>query len=180
MNKQTFKLAVLAAASFGWISLAAAQGPGPGHEGHMRHGGPGGGPGFEHGPGGPGGPGMGMLIRRLDLSEEQQAQLKAIHEKERTAAEPLLKAAGEAREAFEKALEGDNPNPAAVGQAALNMRNAKRAVEAHHKATFEQVKSILNPEQLARLEEMEKRGPRRGPGGPHGQGPGRRGPRDSK
>jgi protein CpxP len=168
MKKNTMKVAMLAAASFGWISLAAAQGP---EGGHMRRpGGPGFGPGG--GPGGPGGPPMGppmgMIAEHLGLTDDQKAQWKEIHEKARESGEPLLKAAGAAKEAFDKALEAENADASTVGQAAIAMRNAHRAVGAHHKATFDAVKAILTPEQLAKFEEMEKH---RGPG-PNGFGPG--------
>lgn len=48
-------------------------------------------PGFRRGPGGPGRPGgPGMALRGLDLTDEQKAQIKAIHEKTRAEVEALL------------------------------------------------------------------------------------------
>jgi Spy/CpxP family protein refolding chaperone len=179
MKNQTFKLAALAAATFGWISLAAAQGPEGGQMG--RPGGPGGpGVGQGFGPGGPGGPRVGMMARRLGLSDEQKAQWQAIHEREREAAKPLMEAARGAREAFDQALKAENADAATVGQAAITMRDARAKIQAHHQAVFEQVKAILTPEQVARIEEMEKRGLRRGRGGPDGHGPRGRRPGRSK
>jgi Spy/CpxP family protein refolding chaperone len=170
MKKQSLALVAMAAATLGWVSTATAQGP---DGGHMRHPGGPGGPGFAQR--GPGGPPIDRIAEHLGLSDEQKAEWKTIHENARTAGEPLMKAAGEAKEAFDKALESENPNPAAVGQAAIAMRNAHRAVEAHHKAAMDAAKAILTPEQLAKMEEMEKRMGRRGPGGfgpggPEGQG----------
>jgi Spy/CpxP family protein refolding chaperone len=49
------------------------------------------------------------------------------------------------------------------------MRNARRNMEVQHQATFEAVKAILTPEQLAKLEEMKTHLRRPGPGG-HGHG----------
>jgi protein CpxP len=176
------KVALLAAASFGWISLASAQGPEGGPI--RRPGGPGFGPGGPGGPGGPPmGPPMGMIAEHLGLTDDQKAQWKAIHELARETGEPLIKAAGAAKEAFDKALESENAEAGEVGKAAIAMRNAHRAVGAHHKATSDAVKAILTPEQLAKFEEMERRrgpgpngfgpGGRQGghPGGPQGQGP---------
>jgi len=165
MKKQTLTVATLAIATFGWISVAAAQGPGGPP---MRHGGGPGGPGF--GPGGPGGPPIDMIAERLGLSDEQKAQWKAIHETARTTGEPLMKAAGAAKEAFDKALEADNADPATIGQAAIAMKNARTQLEAHHKATMDAARAILTPEQAAKFDEMQKKmGPqgmrkRRGPG----------------
>lgn len=166
MKKQTFTVAMLAVATFGWISAAAAQGPGGGHMRQM--GGPGG-PGF--GPGGPGGPPIERIAEHLGLSDDQKAQWKTIHEKARETGEPLMKAAGAAKEAFDKALEAENADAATIGQAAIAMKNARNQVEAHHKATMDAVKAILTPEQAAKFEEMQKhmmRGP--GPNGPQGMG----------
>ncbi len=172
MKKQTLTLAALAVATFGWISVASAQGPRGGYM--SRPDGPGE-PGF--GPGGPGGhdgPPIGMVARHLGLSDEQKEQWKAIHEKARETGEPLMKATREAKAAFDKALDAENADANTVGQAALAMREAHKKAEAHRKATFEAVKAILTPEQLAKVEEAEKHGPRRGkafgPGGPGGAG----------
>ena len=172
MNKQVLTLAVIATTSLGWIAQAAAQDPAGGPHGHRRdlpmdHGFGPGGPG---GPNGPGGPPLGMIAQHLGLSEEQKTQLKAIHEKQMEATKPLMQTAGESAAAFEKALEADSPDPAALGQAAIAMRNARRQVEAAHQAGFEEIKALLTPEQRAKVEEMEKhRGER---GGDHGFGPG--------
>ena len=163
MKKQTLAIAMITVGTFGLIAAAAAQGPGGGH---MRHGG---GPGF--GPGGQGGPPIEMIAERLGLSDEQKAQWKAIHEKAREAGQPLMKAAGASKEAFDKALEAENADAATVGQAAIAMKAARSQVEAHHQATMDAVKAILTPEQAAKFEQMQKRmmrGP--GPGGPSGQG----------
>jgi Spy/CpxP family protein refolding chaperone len=170
MKKQSLALVAVAAATLGWVSTAAAQSPG---DEQMRHRGGPGGPGFAQR--GPGGPPIDRIAEHLGLSDEQKAEWKAIHENARTAGEPLMKAVGEAREAFDKALESENPDPAAVGQAAIVMRNARRALETHHSVAMDAAKAILTPEQLAKMEEMKKRMGRRGPGGfghagPEGQG----------
>src|SRR5436190_23428383 len=89
MKKKTIATAIAVAASFGWLSVAAAQGPEGGPM--RRHGGPGG-PGF--GPGGPGRPGGGppieMVAEELGLSDDQRTQWKAIHEKARETGETLM------------------------------------------------------------------------------------------
>ena len=167
MKKQTLAIAMITVGTFGLIAAAAAQGPGGGH---MRHGGGPGGPGFgPGGQGGRGGPAIEMIAERLGLSDEQKAEWKAIHEKAREGGEPLMKAAGASKEAFDKALEAENADVATVGQAAIAMKNARSRVEAHHKATLDAAKAILTPEQSAKFEEMEKH-MMRGPGGPQGQG----------
>jgi len=166
MKKQTLKIATLAIATLGWISTAAAQGnPGGGHA--RRPGGPGFGPG---GADGTGGPPPEMIAERLGLSDEQKAQWKAIHDAARQTGEPLMKAAGDARAAFEKALDADNADPSAVGQAAIAMKNARNQLEAQHKATMDAARAILTPEQAAKFDEMQKRMRGPGPGGARGEG----------
>ena len=53
---------------------------------------------------------------------------------------------------------------------------AEKKVRAAHEAAFEEMKSVLTPEQRQKLEQMQRERPRR-PFGPGGfGGPGRRGP----
>ena len=127
-----------------------------------------------------GGPPIEMVAEELGLSDDQRTQWKAIHEKARETGETLMKTAGAAKEAFDKALQAENADPMTVGQAAIAMHNAHQKVEAHHQATIEAVKATLTPEQLAKFEEREKHrpggAPSRGgfaPGGPQRRrGPG--------
>lgn len=154
MRKTTMLAGALALLA-GVAVSAAAQGPG--RRGHGR--------GF-----GPGGPEM---AERLGLSDEQKEQMKALRERHREALKPLFEAAREAHQAYEKALDAENADPAQVGQAALAMKAARAKLEAAHEGMFEEVKAILTPEQVEKLGEGRKRG--LGPGGRHG-GP-RRGPR---
>ena len=61
------------------------------------------------------------------------------------------------------------------------MKNARNQVEAHHKATMDQARAILTPEQAAKFDEMQKRMRGPGPGAPQGQGMRKRqGPGESK
>ena len=135
-----------------WSGAARAQGPGP--------------RGPREGEGGPGfGPPIGMLAERLGLSDDQKAQIKALREKSQEANEPLFDAARKARQALDKALEADSPDVTTIGQLALAMHAAQKKVDAAQRAAFEEMKSILTPEQLEKLEQ-----------GPRGFGPGQRRP----
>jgi len=151
-NSLMTKVAAAVVAALPCVPAAYAQEPGgpPAHE----HG-----PEFRRfGPGGPG-PGRGRLAEELGLGDEQKAQLEAI--------QPLMEAARQAHEAFRSALESENPEATAVGQAALAMKAAERKVRAARDAAFEEMKDVLTPEQREKLEQARQRGPR----------PGRRGPR---
>ena len=152
MKKHTMTVAAMAVASLAWIPIAVAQGPG----GHMRR------------PGGT--PYAGRVAERLELTDEQKAQWKTIHEKAREDGDSLMKAAAEARKAFDTALNAETANAAAVGEAALAMKTARDRVSDHRQQTQEAIKAILTPEQLAKFEEMEKRMRGHREDGPQGQG----------
>jgi Spy/CpxP family protein refolding chaperone len=153
MITQALMAAVVAAAGAGLAGLAYAHGPGGEHRRGM---------GF--------GPGGHDFAERLGLSEQQQAQVKAIREKNRETLKPLMDDARRAHEAFREALEAGNGDATTVGQAALAMRAAQEKLHTAHKAVFEQIKAVLTPEQLAKLE--QERGRRHGP---HHEGPGEEG-----
>lgn len=129
--------------------------------------------GREFGPGGPGGPGFGPgLAEDLGLSDDQKAQLEALRGKQREALRPLMESARQAHETFQTALDAESADATAIGQAALAMKAAEKKLRAAHDAAFEEMKAILTPEQVAKLEQgrAQHKGP--GPGGF-----GRRGPR---
>jgi Spy/CpxP family protein refolding chaperone len=154
------RVVAVAMVALGWGAAARAQGPG----------GPPHGPGFRPGP---------RLAEELGLSEEQRAQVEALHAKNRETLQPLMETAQAAREAFQQALEVEGAEPATVGRAALAMRAAEKKLRAAHEAVFEQMKSILTPEQRDTLDKLEKAhpggfgpGPGRGPGPGHGHRPG--------
>jgi Spy/CpxP family protein refolding chaperone len=155
MSRRTVTALAAVLAAAGLLSLA--------HAGE-RPDGPHGGPGF--------GPDPARLAERLGLSEDQQAQLKALREKDREASRPVFEAARQAHEAFREALEAANPDPAVVGRAALAMHAAEKKARASREAAFEAMKAILTPEQLEKLEQgREEFGHRRGPGGRRPGGP---------
>jgi Spy/CpxP family protein refolding chaperone len=154
-------MAAAALAALPWVGAVQAQEP-PG----PRHGG-------EFGPGRPGGPGFGPhLADELELSDDQKAQLEALRGKQREALQPLLESARQTREGFRAALDAEGADATAIGQAALAMKAAEKKLRAAHDAAFEEMKAILTPEQVAKLEQA--RAQHKGPG-PRGFG--RRGPR---
>lgn len=118
------------------------------------------------------GPDPSRLAALLGLSDEQQAQLKAMRDKNRETLRPLMESARRADHSFRSALEEENPEATAVGQAALAMHTARLKVQAAHAAALEEMKAILTPEQGEKLEEARARfgpGRRRRPGGPEGE-----------
>jgi len=144
MKKAMSWTSVVAVALVALASVAGAQGPGP----RGRR------------PGEDGGrPGFGPSAERLGLSDDQKAQWQAIHEKSREAMKPLFESARQAHKAFQSALEAPNPDATAVGQAALAMHAAEKKLHEAQQASFDEMKSILTPEQREKLEQARGRGP---------------------
>jgi Spy/CpxP family protein refolding chaperone len=157
MSPKTLSVALAAILAAGTHTAASARGPDGPPIGRER--GPRFGPG--HGPLGP------RFAEELGLSDEQKAQLESLRKKNEETLEPLADAARQSHETFRTALESDNPDSATVGQAALAMHAAEKALRAAHEASFEQVKAILTEEQRVKFEAArERRGPHHGKRGP--------------
>jgi len=159
MSRKSLLMMVAAAAvaAWPWAGLAQAQDPPAPPHGHEF------GPGR---PGGPGGPGIGpRFAEELGLSEDQKAQLEALRTRQRETLRPLTESARQAHDAFQAALDADNADAAAIGQAALAMKAAEKKLRAAHEAAFEEMKAILTPEQVAKMDQVraQQKGP--GPGG---------------
>jgi Spy/CpxP family protein refolding chaperone len=150
-RKVMTSVAAAALALGGWVAMAQAQGPGSPAP-HDR--------GYGRGFAGP------RLAEALGLSDDQKAQLDALRSKQRETMRPLMEAVRQAHDALKKSMDADSPDPATVGQAALTLNAAEKKLRAAHEAAFEEMKSILTPEQQAKLEQMKEKGPRRDPGGP--------------
>ncbi len=144
------------------VTLAAGIPTMAGPEGERRPGGPQG-----SGPGGrDGGRHLHWLAEELGLTDEQEANWKALHEQNRTEMEPLRQEGRELREKLRASVEAPNPDPQAVGVATLALEQHRKAVEAAQKAFRERLSAVLTPEQKTKLEALKaQRHERRGPDG---------------
>jgi Spy/CpxP family protein refolding chaperone len=141
----SFVIVLLAAA-------AAALAAGAQQQGYVRHPGP-----MAGGvPPGPPGPPMAMLERLLQLTDEQKTALKAVHEEQRAAAEPLFDQLRTQREAVRAALEVDSPDPTLVGQAMIAAHGVEKQLDQLHAAGREKLVALLTEEQRRKLEAFEK------------------------
>jgi Spy/CpxP family protein refolding chaperone len=143
--KAGWAVAVVAVAAAGWVGVARAQGAG------LRAGRP----GFAGA----------RAFERLNLSADQKDQIQAIRQKNRATAKPLVEAVRDARANLKKAIDSDNPDATAVGQATLQLRSAQQKLQANRRATLDEIRSVLTPEQLDQLNSW-KHGQRRGGPGP--------------
>ncbi len=143
---------------------ALGQGPGQGM-----------GPGFGRmggGPGGPGGPmfgrrggGPGMMLAGLNLSADQQAQIKTLFESERDSRQAGMRALADARQALHAAVFANAVDAGAVAALQAKVIAAEQAQLAARVQTELTLAGILTPDQRAKLLARGGRGPGR-PGRP--------------
>jgi protein CpxP len=102
--------------------------------------------------------GFGMHgLSELDLTESQKAEVKRIMESRKATFESLREQIRADREALDAAAEAQSPNPSAVGAAYLKVRADREALRAEHKATMDQIRSVLTPEQQKKMDTMKEK-----------------------
>jgi len=165
MTTHSLRLAALALALTAIGTSLSAQGPGFG-------------PGRGHGP-----MGEGRGLRGLNLTEAQQAQVKAIHDKHQAAFKAKGEAAQAARKALSEAMAKASTDTATLKSLHDQASAARFDMMLEHRAVRQEILPLLTPEQKAKFETSPMgRGPRggwgRGPGMGHGRpGPDADGPR---
>ena len=119
-------------------------------------------PGFHHKRGGPerGMAGHGdhaeFLARALDLTDEQKAAAKTIHEGVEAKAEPLMEQHREQMEEIHALLEGANPDATQIGQKMIAAHATREQVEALHEEAMAKFSALLNAEQLEKLKKIKE------------------------
>lgn len=117
-------------------------------------------------------PAVGVLIRFLDLTEEQSGTLRGLADTLRGTLQSLHEQAAPLRQQLHDLLAAGNADPTAVGQVVLSLA----AIRDQGRAAFESFDSsftaILTPEQQTRYQAFKAArrafGHRSGPGGPGG------------
>ncbi len=124
-------------------------------------------------------------LRIVNLTEDQQAQVKGILE----AAQPTIQAAREdiraQKEALKALLDADDVDECAVGAAVVGIQESKQALREEMEKVLENIKLVLTPEQASKLDGCLEaarddfpgrgngpNGPGIGPGTGSGHGPG--------
>ena len=122
-------------------------------------------PGSEMPPGPLPGVPFAMLEEILQLTDAQKASLKAIHEEERQAAEPLLDEIRQHHEAIRAALDSEVPDPMTIGQETIAANQVEKQLAQFHSTYREKLTAVLTDEQREKLAAFEKEhGPMPGPG----------------
>lgn len=103
------------------------------------------------------------LTRALDLTEEQKAAAKQIHEETMTRAEPLMEQRERQWEELHALLDTANPNPTEVGNRMIAAHALRAQLKALHEDGMNRFKALLTEEQRSKLEEMHERRGEHGP-----------------
>ena len=157
MRKLTLSVVMTGVLALAAFSVSSAQQPG-GPEGGPRG----------RGLGGPGRGGMPML-RGVDLTEEQKASIKAIHEAERPA-QNGPPADLSVRRQLEAELFADAPDAQKIASLQQQLVQAQSERLAHEISVQQKVAAVLTAEQRAQIRERLSQAPPE-----RGGGPGRRG-----
>ncbi len=127
------------------------------------------------------GPWMGRadrMARFLGLTQQQQDEVRKLMEDRRGDRQALWEKLKTNREATQQALDNANPDPAAVGELAIEAHKLHQQMQAMRDAQDEAIRGLLTPDQKVKFDAMkamrpEGMGGHPGPGfGPeHGGGP---------
>jgi len=104
------------------------------------------------------GPGMvrpDAMARFLALSEQQQEQVRKLMDEQRPEHEALREKLEKNREFLQQALEGANPDPAAVGELAIEGHRLREQQRALREAQEKALRNLLTAEQRARFDAMK-------------------------
>lgn len=108
-----------------------------------------------------------MMARHLDLTDEQQAQLEELLVARRDQREATRDQMRAAREALADQIHADVFDETAVRAAAAQVAVLEADQAVARAQMFQEIKQILTPEQLERMQQMrEERREFRGPDGP--------------
>jgi Spy/CpxP family protein refolding chaperone len=161
MNTSTLRFAALAGALLALGASLSAQDPGSAPVPGPRH-----------------GRGAGRALMGLNLTADQQAKVKAVHERHQAA----FKAKGETAAAAHKALREAMANLATDTKTLQALHEKASAAQfdlmLEHRAAQQEILPLLTPEQKAQFEQRRSEmgagfGPGMGPRGGRDRGPGR-------
>jgi protein CpxP len=153
-----FTLSVMMTAALGLAAYTFAGAQAPERRGPAGFGGPG-------GPGGRGGPGAIAMLRGLDLTDQQKADIKAIRDGERDARSGPP-ADAQLRRQLQAEVFADAPDAQKLASLQQQIVQADAARLAQQIATEQKVAQILTAEQRAKVRDDLAKGPqgRRGDG----------------
>lgn len=150
MKSRTAKIiafGALAVALVAGVALAEANGGGPGMRHGMRQ-------GFMGGPGGPD-MGLGMMLHKLNLTDEQHAQVKQIMQNERPNIKPLMQQEGQLHQQMMQLIMSGGPLDQAKASAiATQEANVHMQMQLEHMKIASQIYGLLDSNQKSQVSDM--------------------------
>lgn len=95
------------------------------------------------------------FVKKLNLTQEQQDQIKSTREQSRAEMKPLFEQLRSEWHNYKK-LSQSNATPEALKQQKEKIHQLRDQIREIHKKNFEKFESILTPEQKAKFEQMKK------------------------
>jgi len=108
------------------------------------------------GQGAPGRPALEAVKAALELSDQQVQQLVQLRKEEQEILQPLRQQVQEKRKALREAREAANPNPAAVGQAVLDLQKLTGQIRTVNETYHTKALSLLDATQKEKLQTLEQ------------------------
>lgn len=101
------------------------------------------------------------VLEELDLTEEQQAASKQIHEETFTQVKPLMEQHMKAMEEVHNLLDAGNADATTIGQRMIAAHAIQKQIREAHDGAMERFTALLTAEQRAKFEEFEKNQPKK-------------------
>lgn len=102
-----------------------------------------------------GGERMGHLKEYLSLTDTQVEGIRQTMKDQREGMRANAKEMRAKHEALRKQMESDSNDPTALGQAMIEVKNARKSMQASRKAAAEKLVASLTPEQKAKLDALK-------------------------
>jgi Spy/CpxP family protein refolding chaperone len=95
------------------------------------------------------------LAESLGLSDQQKADWRALHEKQREEMKPVMEEGRALRKRLREAVEAASPDATAVGEATLALEAHRKKVRAEREAFRQKLEGVLDPAQKEKLKAFE-------------------------
>ncbi len=101
------------------------------------------------------------LIEGLQLTEEQQTQIREQRRQHREEVQALHEQQRGLRQELRSMLEAESPSAAEVGERVIAIHGLSNQIRQERESAQEAFRALLTPEQLDRLDELKEERPRR-------------------
>ena len=96
-----------------------------------------------------------MIAKALDLTDDQMAAAKKLHEELAAKAEPLMTQHRQQRDEIKALLDAGNADAAEIGQKVIAAHATGQQLKALHEDFKTRFSALLNADQLAKLQKLE-------------------------